>query len=76
MSMPAGAEATGLGLVDELNGWTCITSNFQPPGDWNSLHAKVQPTLAHLVRANCKDRFGAAEGELTGDVVGLKMSQG
>ena len=46
------------------------------PGDWNSLHAKVQPTLAPLVRANCKDGFGAAEGYLTGDVVGLKMRQG
>ncbi len=43
MSMPSGAEATGLGVVDDLNGWTYITSNFQHPGDWNAkLHGKVQ----------------------------------
>jgi hypothetical protein len=29
MSMPAGAEATGLGVIDDLNGWTYLTSNFQ-----------------------------------------------
>lgn len=67
MSMPAGAEATGLGVVDNLNGWTYITSNFQHPGDWlPKLHGKVQSTLDPLVRANYKDRFGAAVGYLTG----------
>lgn len=65
MSMPAGAEATGLGVVDDLNGWSYITTNFQHPGDWNSLHGKVQATLDPLVRANYKDRFGAAVGYLT-----------
>ena len=42
-------------------------SNFQHPGDWSaSLHAKVQATLDPLVRANYKDRYGAAVGYLTG----------
>jgi hypothetical protein len=67
MSMPSGAEATGLGVVDDLNGFTYITSNFQHPGDWlPKLHGKVQATLDPLVRANYKDRFGAAVGYLTG----------
>lgn len=67
MSMPAGAEATGLGVVDDLNGWTYITTNFQHPGDWlPNLHGKVQATLDPLVRANYKNRFGAAVGYLTG----------
>ena len=67
MSMPSGAEATGLGVVDDLNGFTYITTNFQHPGDWlPKLHGKVQATLDPLVRANYKDRFGAAVGYLTG----------
>lgn len=67
MSMPSGAEATGLGVVDDLNGWMYITCNFQHPGDWlPKLHGKVQATLDPLVRANYKNRFGAAVGYLTG----------
>ncbi|XHS78411.1 PhoX family phosphatase [Burkholderiaceae bacterium UC74_6] len=69
MSMPAGAEATGLSVVDNLNGWTYITTNFQHAGDWSGLHAKVQTALDPLVRANYKDRFGAAVGYLTGSGV-------
>ncbi|MDT8989355.1 DUF839 domain-containing protein [Curvibacter sp. APW13] len=72
-SMPVGAEATGLGVVDDLNGWTYITTNFQHPGDWlPNLHGKVQATLDPLVRANYKNRFGAAVGYLTGVPVGSK----
>jgi secreted PhoX family phosphatase len=74
MSMPSGAEATGLGEIDDLNGWMYITSNFQHPGDWlPKLHGKVQATLDPLVRANYKDRFGAAVGYLTGDLAGIKL---
>lgn len=76
VSMPSGAEATGLGVVDDLNGWTYITSNFQHPGDWSaSLHSKVQATLDPLVRANFKDRFGAAVGYLTGEATGMKLDK-
>lgn len=74
MSMPSGAEATGLGVVDDLNGWMYITSNFQHPGDWiPKLHGKVQSTLDPLVRANYKNRFGAAVGYLTADSTGIKL---
>lgn len=75
MSMPAGAEATGLHVVDDLNGWTYIMSNFQHAGDWSStLHAKVQTTLDPLVRANYKDRFGCAVGYLTADASNPKLA--
>lgn len=74
MSMPAGAEATGLHVVDDLNGWTYIMSNFQHAGDWNALHSKVQATLDPLVRANYKDRFGAAVGYLTADPSSIKLA--
>ncbi|APW42224.1 PhoX family protein [Rhodoferax saidenbachensis] len=74
MSMPVGAEATGLGVVDDLNGWTYITTNFQHPGDWiPKLHGKVQATLDPLVRANYKNRFGAAVGYLTGAPAAIKL---
>lgn len=74
MSMPSGAEATGLGVVDDLNGWMYITSNFQHVGDWlPNLHGKVQATLDPLVKVNYKDRFGAAVGYLTGESSGLKL---
>ena len=75
MSMPAGAEATGLHAVDEINGWTYIMSNFQHAGDWNALHAKVQATLDPLIRANYKDRFGASVGYLTADATSIKISK-
>jgi len=67
LSVPAGAESIGLHAVDEVNGWTYIMSNFQHPGDWESpLHDKVKATLDPLVRANYKERYGAAVGYLTG----------
>jgi secreted PhoX family phosphatase len=74
LSCPAGAESTGLHAVDEINGWTYIMSNFQHAGDWSSLHAKVQTALDPLVRANYKDRFGAAVGYLTADPTSIKLA--
>jgi secreted PhoX family phosphatase len=75
MSVPAGAESTGLHAVDELNGWTYIMSNFQHPGDWGGIHGAVKSTLDPLVRANYKDKFGAAVGYLTASVSQVKLSK-
>jgi len=73
-SCPAGAESTGLGAWDDINGWTYITSNFQHAGDWNhKLHNKVQATLDPLVRANYKDRFGASVGYLSAGDKAIKL---
>ncbi|OZI65416.1 PhoX family protein [Bordetella genomosp. 1] len=66
LSCPVAAESTGLQAVDELNGWTYITSNFQHAGDWNKLHDKVRPATEALVRANYRDRHGATVGYITG----------
>lgn len=74
-SMPSGAEATGLSVVDDLNGWTYITANFQHPGDWiGKLHAKVMPILNPLIQRNYKDRFGAAVGYITAKPIGIKIT--
>jgi hypothetical protein len=65
LSSPAGAESTGLQAVDDVNGFSYITSNFQHPGDWESpLHDIVEPVLDSLENANYNDKFSAAVGYL------------
>ncbi len=76
MSIPAGGESTGLHAVDELNGWTYIMSNFQHAGDWGGIHNVVKSTLDPLVRANYKDKFGAAVGYLTAELSQTKLAKG
>jgi uncharacterized protein len=76
LSIPAGGESTGLHAVDELNGWTYIMSNFQHPGDWGSIHNIVKGTLDPLIKANYKNKFGAAVGYLTGEISQMKLSKG
>ncbi|MGJ9418946.1 PhoX family protein [Massilia sp. CMS3.1] len=75
MSIPAGGESTGLHAVDELNGWTYIMSNFQHAGDWGGIHNVVKPVLDPLVRANYKDKFGAAVGYLTAELSQTKLAK-
>ena len=75
MSIPSGGESTGLHAVDELNGWTYIMSNFQHPGDWLPIHANVKTTLDPLIKANYKEKFGAAVGYLTGEATQAKLTK-
>lgn len=75
MSIPAGGESTGLHAVDELNGWTYIMSNFQHAGDWGSIHGVVKATLDPLIKANYKDKFGAAVGYLTAEPTQMKLTK-
>lgn len=75
MSIPAGGESTGLHAVDEINGWTYIMSNFQHAGDWGGIHGIVKPTLDPLIRANYKDKFGAAVGYLTAELSQVRLSK-
>ena len=75
LSTPAGAESTGLHAVDDVNGWTYIMSNFQHPGDWGGIHAGVKGTLDPLIKANYKDKFGAAVGYLTGELAQFKLAK-
>jgi secreted PhoX family phosphatase len=70
MSVPAGAESTGLHAVDDINGWTYVMSNFQHPGDWSGLPAGVEAAI----KANYKDKFGAAVGYLTASAAQPKLS--
>jgi len=75
LSVPAGGESTGLHAVDDINGWTYIMSNFQHAGDWGGIHAGVKTTLDPLIKANYKDKFGAAVGYLTGELTQFKLAK-
>ena len=75
MSIPAGGESTGLHAVDEVNGWTYVMSNFQHAGDWGSIHNGVKATLDPLIKANYKDKSGAAVGYLTAEAAQVKLSR-
>jgi len=75
LSVPAGGESTGLHAVDDINGWTYIMSNFQHAGDWGGIHTGVKGTLDPLIKANYKDKFGAAVGYLTGELTQFKLAK-
>ncbi|MBS0345750.1 MAG: DUF839 domain-containing protein [Proteobacteria bacterium] len=75
MSIPAGGESTGLHAVDELNGWTYIMSNFQHAGDWGSIHNVVKDTLDPRIKANYKNKSGAAVGYLTAELKQFKLAK-
>jgi secreted PhoX family phosphatase len=75
LSVPSGGESTGLHAVDDINGWTYIMSNFQHAGDWGGIHAGVKTTLDPLIRANYKDKFGAAVGYLTGELTQFRLAK-
>lgn len=73
MSVPAGAESTGLHAVDEINGWTYIMSNFQHAGD--GIKAQVKAQVEPLVFANYKNGLGASVGYLTADPTSMKLGK-
>ncbi len=67
LSAPVGAESTGLHAADDINGWMYIMNNFQHAGDWGDIHDEISDKLDPIIRANYKDRYGAAVGYLTID---------
>jgi len=66
LSVPAGAESTGLQVVDSLNGFAYLMSNFQHAGDWLGIHADVKAGLDPLVNAQWSNKKSAAVGYLSG----------
>ena len=51
LTVPAGAECTGLQAKDNVNGFAYVLSNFQHPGDW-SFASPAQDGLSAAVKAN------------------------
>ncbi len=50
LTVPAGAECTGLQAKDDVNGFSYVLSNFQHPGDWK-FALPAQAGLAAAVKA-------------------------
>lgn len=65
-SVPAGGEATGLEVVENLNGFAYILGNFQHPGDWGSIHSVIRADVEPLINANWNNRKSAAIGYISG----------
>jgi hypothetical protein len=52
LSLPMGAESTGLQIVDNMNGHAYIMSNYQHAGDLNSTNATVHARILPLINTN------------------------
>lgn len=67
LSLPAGAESTGLQVIDDQNGFAYILSNFQHAGDFSpNIDPALKAQLAPLI-----DKTEAAIGYL-GGIPGLR----
>ena len=66
LSIPAGGEATGLQVVENLNGFAYLMSNFQHPGDWGAIHSLIKAGTEPLINANWNNKKSAAVGYLSG----------
>jgi len=73
-SAPAGAECTGLQAVDNLNGFAYTMSNFQHPGDWESIHSNLLnapgSTLNAEINTNWSNKDKAGLGYIVLPAVG------
>jgi hypothetical protein len=61
LSVPMGAEATGLQAVDDYNGFAYIMSNFQHPGETGSKDPDWA-TVSQLLNANWNNRLKTGIG--------------
>ncbi len=67
LSVPAGAESTGLQVVEDMNGFAYVMSNFQHPGDYiGSMDATLMGEVDPLINAQWNNKRKAAVGYLSG----------
>ena len=67
LSTPAGAEATGLQAVDNLNGFAYVMSNFQHPGDYiGSMDTTLKSNVDPLIDAMWANKKKAGIGYISG----------
>jgi secreted PhoX family phosphatase len=70
-SAPAGAECTGLQVVDNLNGFAYISANFQHPGDWESIHGTLLTATGSTLNATINSNWGNKKQAAVGYISGL-----
>ena len=67
LSVPAGAESTGLQSADNLNGFAYLMSNFQHPGEYiSSMNAALKADVDVLINAMWDDKKKAGVGYISG----------
>jgi secreted PhoX family phosphatase len=67
LSLPVGAESTGLQAVDNLNGFAYVMSNFQHPGEYiHSINATLQADVDPLINSKWDNKKKAAVGYISG----------
>lgn len=68
-SAPSGAECTGLQAVDNLNGFAYVMSNFQHPGDWESIHSNLLNASGSTLNATINTNWGNKDKAALGYMV-------
>jgi hypothetical protein len=66
LSLPAGAEATGLQALDNLNGFSYIMSNFQHPGDEMIAVEPMKAQLETLINQGYDNKHSGYVGYVSG----------
>lgn len=66
LSVPAGAEATGLQAVDNLNGFSYIMSNFQHPGDEMIIPEPLKSEVENYIKRDFDNKKAGMVGYIAG----------
>jgi secreted PhoX family phosphatase len=66
LSVAAGAEATGLAAIDNMNGFSYIMSNLQHPGDAMLLPEPLKDQVDALINANYDNKRAGLVGYISG----------
>jgi secreted PhoX family phosphatase len=66
LSVPAGAESTGLQMVDDLNGFGYIMSNLQHPGDEMILPAELKSQVEPYINKYWDNKKSGSVGYISG----------
>jgi uncharacterized protein len=76
MSEPAGAEATGLQMVDDLNGFSYIMSNLQHPGDGILAPDPLKTQIDGFINQYWDNKRAGSVGYISGLPSLAKLTQG
>lgn len=66
LSVPAGAEATGLQFVNNLNGFNYVMSNFQHPGDEMIVADSLKSQVDQEINQNFNNKSAGMVGYISG----------
>ena len=76
MSLPAGAESTGLHAVDDINGWTYIMSNFQHAGEYiKTTPSYVSVAVTPWIQEKWNGGYSSAVGYITADPMAVPTTK-